>query len=353
MHTEAPPAGLVIPKVGAPMPEGRRPDWFHVPAPGGPGSRYSAVKESVRELKLATVCEEAQCPNIGECWNGGTGTIMVLGDTCTRGCRFCAVKTDQAPAPPDDAEPWNTAEAISRWGVDYVVITSVDRDDLPDGGASHFARTVELAKLMKPDLKLECLVSDFAGDMAAVRTVAVSPLDVYAHNLETVERLQPFVRDKRASYRQSLDVLAEAKRARADAIAAHFAPPADPDTEGDAEGPAPAASAPAPLYTKTSLMLGLGETAAEVTQAMVDLRAAGVDILTLGQYLRPTLNHLAVHEYVTPAAFEVYKQEALGLGFSYVAAGPLVRSSYRAGEFFTEHLLADPDSKPAPPPPRT
>ena len=204
---------LVVPRVGGAMPAGRRPNWFHVPAPGGADSSYGAVKESVRELGLATVCEEAQCPNIGECWSGGTGTIMVLGDTCTRGCKFCAVKTDAAPEPPDEQEPWNTAEAVSRWGVNYVVITSVDRDDLPDGGASHFARTVELCKLMKPSLLLECLVSDFAGSAEAAHSLASAPLDVYAHNVETIERLTPFVRDKRANYRQSLRALAEAKRA--------------------------------------------------------------------------------------------------------------------------------------------
>jgi lipoic acid synthetase len=328
------------------MPAGKRPDWFHVPAPvAAPGSTFEAVKESVRDLKLATVCEEAQCPNIGECWSGGTGTIMVLGDTCTRGCKFCAVNTDATPAPPDEQEPWNTAEAISRWGVNYVVITSVDRDDLPDGGASHFARTVELSKLMKPDLLLECLVSDFQGDAAAIHAVASSPLDVYAHNVETVERLTPFVRDRRADYRQSLRALAEAKRApRGDFVVSATA-------EANHEGVA--VSAPLqPLYTKTSLMLGLGETKEEVLRCMADIRAAGVDVLTLGQYLRPTERHLAVVEFVTPEAFEDYRRAALDMGFSYCAAGPLVRSSYKAGEFFLEHLLADPDSKPCPPPPR-
>jgi len=184
------------------MPE-KRPSWFRAPAPGGKHTRYDELKESLQTLSLHTVCEEAQCPNIGECWNGGTGTIMLLGDTCTRGCKFCAVKTDAAPPPPDEDEPWNTADAVSQWGLDYVVLTSVDRDDLPDGGASHFARTVQLIKFRAPRMRVECLVSDFAGDEAAVATLAASGLDVFAHNIETVERLQPFVRDKRANYAQS------------------------------------------------------------------------------------------------------------------------------------------------------
>ena len=280
---------LRFPRVGAEMPAERRPEWFRVPAPNERGTTYGEVLKSVRELKLATVCEEAQCPNIGECWSGGTGTIMVLGDTCTRGCKFCAVKTDTAPALPDEQEPWNTAEAISSWGVNYVVITSVDRDDLPDGGAGHFARTVELSKLMKPDLLLECLVSDFQGDIAAIHKLASSPLDVYAHNVETIERLTPYVRDKRANYRQSLRTLAEAKRAQRGNY---------PSANGKIE-------ALASLYTKTSLMLGLGETKDEVLKCMRDIRAAGVDVLTLGQYLRPTEHHLAVVEYVQMRQFKI------------------------------------------------
>ena len=215
MH--APPgtqSAEVIPKVRAPMPEGSRPSWFHVPAPGGEHSRFAELKESLASSgsKLATVCEEAQCPNIGECWNGGTATIMLLGDTCTRGCKFCAVKTDAAPEPPDPEEPFNTASAVADWGVDYIVLTSVDRDDLPDGGAGHFAQTVGLLKFRKPELRVECLVSDFAGDHTSVAALAQSGLDVFAHNIETVERLQPFVRDKRANYHQSMGVLEAAKR---------------------------------------------------------------------------------------------------------------------------------------------
>jgi lipoic acid synthetase len=249
---------LTIPRVGAAMPEGRRPDWFHVPAPGGKETKFDELKTSIKALGLHTVCEEAQCPNIGECWNGGTGTIMLLGDTCTRGCKFCAVKTAAAPPPADPFEPFKTAEAVAAWGIDYVVLTSVDRDDMPDGGASHFAHTVENIKLKKPRMLVECLVSDFAGDLRAVEVLAKSGLDVYAHNVETVKRLQKYVRDHRAGYEQSLAVLRHAK------------------------------SVNAKLYTKTSLMLGLGETQEEVLEAMRDIRGAGVDVLTLGQYLRPT-----------------------------------------------------------------
>ncbi|CAN0105401.1 unnamed protein product [Ectocarpus sp. 12 AP-2014] len=302
--------GPVIPRVGGAMPE-QRPGWFRVPAPGGKHTKYEELKSSLKELNLHTVCEEAQCPNIGECWNGGTGTIMLLGDTCTRGCKFCAVKTSQKPPEPDPFEPFHTAEAISRWGINYVVLTSVDRDDLEDGGANHFATTVELIKTAKSDMLVECLVSDFRGDYAAVDRLATSGLDVYAHNIETVRRLQPYVRDKRAGYDQSLSVLRRAKIA------------------GEATG----------VYTKTSLMLGLGETEEEILETMRDLRESGVDVLTLGQYLRPTDHHLAVVDYVTPEKFDQYARQGEALGFSYVAGGPMVRSSYKAGEFFMENMI--------------
>jgi len=190
LHAAAGSTGTaVVPRVGGAMPE-KRPDWFRVPAPGGANTRFSELATSLSELKLNTVCEEAQCPNIGECWNGGTGTIMLLGDTCTRGCKFCAVNTDAKPPPPDPDEPFNTAAAVVQWGIDYVVLTSVDRDDLPDGGAGHFAQTVQTLKKLKPDMLVECLVSDFAGDEESIRTLALSGLDVYAHNVETVRRLQ-------------------------------------------------------------------------------------------------------------------------------------------------------------------
>jgi lipoic acid synthetase len=291
------------------MPNGR-PAWFRVPAPSQEEkSRYAEVKKSLSELNLHTVCEEAQCPNIGECWNGGTGTIMLLGDTCTRGCMFCAVKTDAKPPAPDPFEPFATAKAVVEWGVDYIVLTSVDRDDLDDGGAGHFANTVELMKQNKPTLLVECLVSDFAGNLTNVDSIAKSGLDVYAHNVETVERLQPFVRDARANYQQSLSTLKRAKQAKPG------------------------------LYTKTSIMLGLGETEEEVIQAMKDLREIDVDVVTFGQYLRPTEHHLSVVEYVTPEKFDYFRQVGEDMGFKYVASGPMVRSSYKAGEFYLEHMI--------------
>ncbi|KAF8822976.1 lipoic acid synthase LIPA [Cardiosporidium cionae] len=298
----------VIPRVGLPMPE-NRPDWFRVPAPGGSHTRFDSLKKGIKNLKLHTVCEEAQCPNIGECWNGGTATIMILGDTCTRGCKFCAIKTAAKPPPPDPDEPLNTAVAISEWGVDYVVVTSVDRDDMEDGGASHFAKTIQFMKAAQPKLLIECLVSDFQGSLEAVKTLACSGLDVYAHNVETVERLQKFVRDKRANYKQSLRVLAMAKE---------FNPK---------------------IFTKTSLMLGLGETEEEVHTAMDDMRANNVDVLTLGQYLRPTEHHLSVVEYVSPEKFNKYREVGEKKGFKYVASGPMIRSSYKAGEYFMKNLI--------------
>ena len=293
------------------LPEGlTKPPWLRQRAPAG--DRYEYLSESLGGLKLATVCEEAMCPNLGECWNGdtGTATIMILGDTCTRGCRFCAVNPAQTPPPPDPMEPEHTAEAIAAWGVGYIVITSVDRDDMPDGGAEHFARTVRTLKELRPDILAECLTPDFQGDQTAVSHLARSGLDVFAHNVETVERLQKRVRDPRAGYEQSLNVLRWAKAAK--------------------EG----------LVTKTSIMLGLGETDEEIEQVMRDCKEAGVDIFTLGQYLRPTPNHLAVKEYVTPEKFEYWKRYGEDVvGFRYVASGPLVRSSYKAGEFFIETML--------------
>ncbi|XP_011045495.1 PREDICTED: lipoyl synthase 1, chloroplastic [Populus euphratica] len=295
-------------------PNVKKPEWLRQKAPQG--ERYDEVKESLSRLKLNTVCQEAQCPNIGECWNGGgdgiaTATIMVLGDTCTRGCRFCAVKTSRNPPPPDPMEPLNTALAIASWGVDYIVITSVDRDDLPDGGSGHFAQTVRTMKELKPEIMVECLTSDFRGDLKAVDTLVHSGLDVFAHNVETVKRLQRIVRDPRAGYEQSLSVLKHAKISKKGMI------------------------------TKTSIMLGLGESDNEVKEAMADLRAIGVDILTFGQYLQPTPLHLTVKEYVTPEKFAFWKEYGESIGFRYVASGPLVRSSYRAGELFVKTMVKE------------
>mmetsp|Transcript_67039 Transcript_67039/g.111448 ORF Transcript_67039/g.111448 Transcript_67039/m.111448 type:complete len:408 (-) Transcript_67039:237-1460(-) len=311
-HSSTRASPLIKPRIGGDMPAGGKPSWFRAPAPGGTHTRFSKLKESLGDLKLHTVCEEAQCPNVGECWNGGTATIMLLGETCTRGCKFCAVKTDAKPEAPDEKEPWNTADAVAQWGIDYVVLTSVDRDDLPDGGAAHFAQTVGLLKFRQPKLRVECLVSDFAGNLSSVATIVKAGLDVFAHNIETVERLQPYVRDRRANYEQSLNVLAAAKRL------------AHPGGR---------------LYTKSSIMLGLGETVEEVLQTMRDLRCVGVDVLTLGQYLRPTERHLAVVEYVTPQLFDWFRQQGELMGFRYVASGPMVRSSYKAGELFIAALM--------------
>ncbi|XP_004522406.1 lipoyl synthase, mitochondrial [Ceratitis capitata] len=290
----------------------RLPPWLKTTIPMG--KNFAKIKTQLRELKLATVCEEARCPNIGECWGGGehgtqTATIMLMGDTCTRGCRFCSVKTARKPPPLDPAEPVNTAKAIASWGLDYIVLTSVDRDDLPDGGSNHIAETVREIKERNPNIFVECLVPDFRGDLKCVATIANSGLDVYAHNIETVEKLTPFVRDRRAHYRQTLQVLREAKQFNSK------------------------------LITKSSIMLGLGETDAEIEQTMLDLREAGVECLTLGQYMQPTNKHLKVIEYVTPEKFKHWEKRGNELGFLYTASGPLVRSSYKAGEFFITSIL--------------
>ena len=285
----------------------RKPDWLRVHPPAG--ENYVHLKGLLRSLDLHTVCEEAHCPNVWECWGGGTATIMLMGDTCTRGCRFCAVASGNPHGVLDLDEPRKVAIALSELDLTYVVLTSVDRDDLPDGGASHFARTVSEIKARSPDMIVEALIPDFQGDLDAVRTVVDAGVDVLDHNVETVERLQARVRDRRANYRQSLAVLEGAKGMR--------------------EG----------VFTKSSIMLGLGETEDEVIQTMRDLRAAGVDILTVGQYLRPSTWHLAVEEYVPPTTFDRYREIGESMGFLYVASGPLVRSSYRAGEFFLEKVI--------------
>ncbi|ETS74152.1 Lipoyl synthase [Pestalotiopsis fici W106-1] len=293
----------------------RLPEWLKTPIPAG-NQNYKKIKSDLRGLGLHTVCEEARCPNISDCWGGdnknaATATIMLMGDTCTRGCRFCSVKTNRKPAPLDPHEPEHTAEALARWGLGYVVLTSVDRDDLADGGARHFAETISKIKQKKPGLLVEALTGDFRGDLDMVKIVADSGLDVYAHNVETVEGLTPYVRDRRATFRQSLKVLNHVK-----------------DVRGD-EG----------IITKTSIMLGLGEQEEEVTDALRELRKARVDVVTFGQYMRPTKRHLKVEKYVTPDEFEMWRQRALDMGFLYVASGPLVRSSYKAGEAFIENVL--------------
>jgi lipoic acid synthetase len=280
---------------------GPKPAWLKIRPPGG--ARYAALKGQLRERDLHTVCEEARCPNVEECWGGGTATLMLLGDTCTRACAFCAVKTARRPPPPDPAEPGRAAESVRLMELDYVVLTSVDRDDLPDGGAAHFAAAVRAVRRENPDTLIEVLIPDFGGDAGALATLLASRPDVVAQNLETVQRLTHPVRDPRAGYGQTLELLARVKRMDAGRL------------------------------TKSSLMLGLGETADELRAAMADLRAADVDFLTLGQYLRPTPRHLPVARWVTPEEFDAWRAEGEALGFRYVASGPLVRSSYRAGEF--------------------
>ncbi|WP_242344026.1 lipoyl synthase [Anaeromyxobacter terrae] len=285
----------------------RKPGWLRVNVPGG--ERYQKVRETVKGLELHTVCEEAHCPNVAECWGGGTATVMLMGDVCTRGCRFCNVKTAAQPPPLDPDEPRHLAEAIAKLGLDYIVVTSVDRDDLPDGGAGHFADAIRRLKAI-PHLLVEVLTPDFRGDAAAVRAVGEAAPDVFANNLETVRRLTPVVRDLKAGYDQTLGVLARMKR----------------------EFPR--------IVTKSSIMVGLGETEDELLQAMKDLRAAGVEILTLGQYLRPSAWHLPVVEFVKPEKFAAWREAGLALGFRYVASGPLVRSSYRAAELFLRGEIA-------------
>lgn len=303
-----------------------KPRWLK--AAPATSDNYRKLRDTVRELGLATVCEEARCPNIGECWGGGedqtaTATIMIMGDTCTRGCRFCSVKTSRAPPPLDPHEPEKVATAIAQWGLDYVVLTSVDRDDLPDQGADHFRQVVTQLKLKKPSLLVEALTPDFQGNMDLVHAVATSGLDVYAHNMETVEALTPKVRDRRATYRQSLEVLRYVKTIQSDPIGTT-------NNHNNNNG----------CLTKTSLMLGLGETDDQVLTTLRDLRDADVDVVTFGQYLQPTKKHLPVQEYVTPEKFDFWQETAMGMGFAYVASGPLVRSSYKAGELFLQKYIA-------------
>ena len=281
-----------------PFAPGQKPRWLR--APLAAGARYESLRRTVREHRLSTVCEEAHCPNIGECWNAGTATLMLMGSVCTRACRFCAVDTGNPRGWLDADEPANAARTVALMGLGYVVLTSVDRDDLPDGGAAHFAACVRAIKEASPQTAVEALTPDFQGVLADVETVVDSGIEVFAQNVETVERLTHPVRDPRAGYRQTLDVLAHAKRHRPGVL------------------------------TKTSLMLGLGESDDELLATMDDLRAIGCDILTLGQYLRPTVNHLPVERFVTPEAFLVLREAALARGFLECVSGPMVRSSYRA-----------------------
>jgi lipoyl synthase len=285
----------------------RKPVWLRVRVPSG--ENYTKVKQSLRSLELHTVCEEARCPNISECWGTGTATIMIMGDICTRGCRFCAVNRGKPVVLLDAGEPERVAKAIKEWGLRYVVITSVCRDDLEDGGAEHIAKTIKSIKLLCHRIIVESLIPDFRGDEDSIKKVVESKPEVISHNIETVTRLTPKVRDARASYEQSLLVLKKIKDMNS------------------------------LIYTKSSIMLGLGETEEEIIQTMRDLRSVGVNILTMGQYLQPTPKHLPVVQYVTPEKFNWFRKIAERMGFVYVASGPLVRSSYRAGEFFVENVI--------------
>ncbi|NCN26428.1 lipoyl synthase [bacterium] len=290
----------------------RKPEWLKVKAPGG--QNFLEIKKVLAKHKLFTVCEEARCPNIGECWAGGTATFMLLGDTCTRGCKFCNVKTGNPRGWVDAAEPGKIASSVADMNLDYIVLTSVDRDDLEDQGAKHFSETVRLTKVLSPDLIVETLTPDWRGDEACIDTMASSKADVLAHNIETVERLQRQVRDPRCTYKQSMEVLEKYKR---------FATTRHSRT----------------VVTKSSLMLGLGERDEEIIHTMKDLLNIGVEILTFGQYLQPTPRHLAVVDYVTPEKFSYWAKEGEAMGFKYVASGPLVRSSYKAGEYFIKKIL--------------
>ncbi|HZA51909.1 MAG TPA: lipoyl synthase [Myxococcaceae bacterium] len=292
-----------LPQVGE---SSRKPEWLKVRLPTG--EAYERVKSIIRRTGLATVCEEARCPNIAECWGGGTATVMLMGEVCTRACRFCHVKVG-APKPLDPQEPEHLAQAVRELALDYIVVTSVNRDDRPDGGASHFAQAIRALKRESPKTIVEVLIPDFQGMERDLTTVAEARPHVVAHNVETVERLTPTVRDRRAGYRQSLRVLEYLKKR------------------------------PEGLYTKSSIMVGLGERDEEILQTCRDLRSVGVDVLTLGQYLQPSQYHLKVERFVRPEQFHALEQSAREMGFLYVAAGPLVRSSYRAAEFFLKGLM--------------
>ena len=285
----------------------KKPPWLKVPFPGG--ERYSWIKKRAANLNLSTVCEEANCPNIGECWNGGTATFMLMGDTCTRGCRFCSVKSAKNPGALDPEEPKKLAETVNNLALKYVVLTTVDRDDLPDQGASHIARCIRSTQRACPEMLIEMLMPDFQGKTELVQQVINARPAVLAHNLETVRSLTDRVRDSRASYDQSLDVLRYLKQQCPDG------------------------------YTKSSLMLGVGESRTETLQAMKDLRDVGVDFLTIGQYLQPSKKHLKVEKFMHPDEFDELALQGDKMGFEYVASGPLVRSSYKAAEFYIERKI--------------
>ena len=285
-----------------------KPEWLKIKLIVN--DEFSNIKNTLKKHELHTVCESAHCPNISECWNGGTATFMLMGDTCTRGCRFCAVKTGNPMQKLDADEPRKLAKALAEIKLfDYVVLTSVNRDDLQDGGASHFAECIKEIKKEYPEIIVEVLIPDFNGKIEALRKIVDAKPEVIAHNIETVERLQRKARDARANYSQSLNVLENVKRLNPK------------------------------IYTKSSIMLGLGECDEEVVQSMKDLRAINADILTIGQYLKPTDWHMPISDFVHPQKFQYFKEKALELGFLFCASGPFVRSSYRAGELFVKNII--------------
>lgn len=288
-----------------------KPAWLKTTIPTG--ATYFQIKRDLRERKLYTVCEEAKCPNIGQCWNMGTATFMVLGDTCTRACRFCNVKTGNPGGWLDPHEPDQTAEAAQTLRLNYAVITMVDRDDLPDGGAAHVAKVVRRVRELNPGIRLEILAGDFRGDAASLRQITDERVEVFAHNLETVRRLTPRVRDARAGYEQSLKVLRLVKEL----------------------------AQSQPFHTKSALMLGLGESFEEIEETLVDMREHLVDFVTIGQYMRPTKQHLSIKRWVPPEEFDRLAEIGRKLGFKAIVSGPLVRSSYRAGEFYDSALKGE------------
>lgn len=284
-----------------------KPSWLKTDIPTG--KTFFEIKRSLRSDNLFTVCEEAKCPNIGECWNTRTATFMILGDTCTRACRFCNVKTGNPNGWLDKDEPRKVAQNCKNMNLKYVVITMVDRDDLADGGAAHVSEVVRVVKEMNPEIIVELLAGDFRNNRKSLATVLASRPEVFAHNLETVERLTPRVRDARAAYRQSLEVLNEVKKL-----------------------------ADYPLFTKSALMLGLGEEKDEIFKTLSEMREADVDFVTVGQYMRPSKKHLSIKEWVEPKIFEEVGAHALEVGFKSVASSPLVRSSYKARQFYEDAI---------------
>jgi lipoic acid synthetase len=286
------------------IPSQPKPKWFKVPIPSG--KNYRELLQNIQTHKLNTVCEESKCPNLAECWSHKTATLMVLGNVCTRACKFCAVDTGNPHGWLDPMEPYKTGQSVAFMRLQYVVLTSVDRDDLEDGGANHIANCVKEIKIRNPDVVVEVLSPDFAGSKVSLDVLLASGLDVFSQNIETVDRLTHFVRDPRAGYKQTLDMLEYSSKRN--------------------------------MITKSGMMLGLGETTAEVMATMQDLYSAGVSILTLGQYLRPTKYHIAMKQFVTPEEFHQYEQIGFELGFKEIVAGPLVRSSYRAERSFLSLL---------------